>query len=188
MYTTVELVKSKVIDAQNVYWTFSDGHLRDNIALVDTVDIIEALDWCDDEDTALYDRRFDELEKVYADNTYNYNCNVSSDINWETAKVFDVYVTRVMFHLGGDIRGNYSEYLYFEHDDEDEFCRAVDDVCGNEVKKVIDDIEIYFSPRALTECIDVYCPKYDCSTYCYNFEITDEVANDVLQEILKDYE
>lgn len=189
MYTNIELVKSEVINAQKTYWTFStDGHMRDDIALVDTVNIIEALDWCDDGTAAIYDEYFDTLEKVYTDNTYNFSGKVSSDINWETAKTVSGYVTRAMFHLGGDMRTNYTKYLYFEHDSSEGFIIAVNDVEGNEVEKKVDDIEIYFLPWAFTQGIDVYCPKYDCGTYCYDFEITDELANDVLQEMLEDYE
>ena len=65
-------------------------------------------------------------EEVCGDNTYNYGIRVQNDFSWTTFKVTDdEYHTLVMFHRGGDIRGNYTDYMVLKFDNVDGFSEAL---------------------------------------------------------------
>lgn len=125
----------------------------------------------------------DEIyEMGKSDNTYNYNCNISNDIDWCEADT-DAYgkIAMMKFHIAGDICGNYTdeiflklgkygslmEYLYEKYDDVIREYKPIT-VDGKEYSVEIDafreDVEV-----------EIYDEGWD-SISCYTNEKEDIIA------------
>lgn len=117
MNKKAEVIKSLKVCrvGENRPWIYNeDGSLKNNIALIDAVELIDCIDFLDETDVPI--ELFETEEIIDCGNTYNWGGKITNDINWETIHANGVYYTRLMFHRCGDVRGNYTDYLYLETD------------------------------------------------------------------------
>lgn len=118
----IEQVKAARIGA-NRPWIFTeDGKIADNVMCCEVLDVLEELkkyeisvsdEWIED---------FKNNPKVKGDNTYNWNGNISNDLNMDYMENDDgEEIMLIMVHLYGDIRGGYSDYFAVKFDNMYEF-------------------------------------------------------------------
>lgn len=104
-------------------WIFNeDGKIADNVMCCEVLDVLEELkkyeinvsdEWIED---------FKRNPKVKGDNTYNWNGNISNDLNLDYMENDDgEEIILIMVHLYGDIRGGYSDYFAVKFDSIYEF-------------------------------------------------------------------
>lgn len=130
LISNLENVKKEIQGAregEHTAWIFKDGKLADNVILVDALEVIDAFA----ENIVNVDKMpSDAQEKLVnfirdnvkdCNNTYNFNGKISNDIDYNIAKIGNYYYILAMFHLGGDIRGNYTDYLLLKFEDVDDF-------------------------------------------------------------------
>ena len=102
----------------NKAWIFNDeGKIADNVMCCDVLNILDELKEYEINVSDKWIENFRKNEKTKGDNTYNYNCNISNDLNMDylTTKD-DEEIILFMVHLYGDIRGGYSEYFVVKFD------------------------------------------------------------------------
>lgn len=171
-------------------WIFDDeGNLKDNICCVNTLDIIDSLNWISDENEIAYlDSIVDDCEYLAWENTYNWNANVTHDIDVRFIEHNDEVIACAKFHISGDVRANYTDYLYFncggagwanKSNATMEFWYALDDIeCAAGKEFTYDGYTFCFEPKATTEDIFVYEYVTGANFEIYNFEITEDVLKD----------
>ena len=125
------------------------------------------------------------------DNTYNYGCNISNDIDWCEADT-DAYgkIAMMKFHIAGDVRGNYTDEIFLKLGDcdglmeylymQDEYSNIITDhatveVDGKEYSVDIDPfkegVEVYD-----TETWDNVCTCYDVEKSAVEAKIEEETG------------
>lgn len=130
LISNLENVKKEIQGAregEHAAWIFKDGKLADGIIAVDAFEVIDAFA----ENIVNADKMpLKTQEKLVnficenaetSGNTYNYNSPITNDMNYNIIKIGGYYYVLVMFHLGGDIRGNYTDYLLLKFEDVDDF-------------------------------------------------------------------
>lgn len=124
------------------------------------------------------------------DNTYNHNGRPQNDINWQTFrnKKDGNYYVVMSFHLGGDIRGNYTDDIVLKFDYDTQFYKVLDELRWELRFDFEHKGKVYeMCPQVFDECLEVY----DCETEDYIFDIftvNDEDTHDLLDEKLKEKE
>ena len=67
-------------------------------------------------------------------NTCNWGARVQNDIQGYTFKMNDGrYLLILAFHIGGDIRGNYTDFIALKFDYDLEFDDIIRDICDNDL-------------------------------------------------------
>lgn len=143
---------------------YKDGKLADNILLVDTLEVIEAFaknvinldNMPAEEQEKLIDFICDNAE--VNGNTYNCNGKITNDMNYNIVKIGNYYYAVIMFHLGGGIRGRYTDYLLLKFEDVDDFFSingkyGFDKVINNEYYADIDIFSNTYEVRSRVEGI-----------------------------------
>lgn len=93
-------------------WIFDEnGNMREDILVGDVLPLLEELkeyeiDISDDEI-----KEFINDKKTKGDNTYNWNANISDDLQIHSQEFDDELTLVIAVHLRGDIRANYSDYF-----------------------------------------------------------------------------
>lgn len=129
------------------------------------------------------------VESFGGDNTYNHCGRPQNDINWETFKLNDDRFWVVLaFHIGGDIRGNYTNEIVLEFEYDTQFLEVLDEITS-EYSLYFDlkvDNKIYeLAPHILDECLEVYDRITD--DYIYHiFGIDDEEVTEQIREQRKE--
>lgn len=120
-----------------------------------------------------------EIVEENHDNTYNWNSPISNDldfIKYKNVETDEVYI-KMMVHLGGDPRGNYTDYILLKFNDEWEYMDAFYENSYNGC--VIGSKSIYF------ENVEYKGNLYNISVDSYwhgelaTYYITDEHNNEV---------
>ena len=93
-------------------WIFdNNGNIKDDVLVCDVLPLLENLREYEIEISNLeIDKYLENKDYLSADNTYNWSCNISNDLNWN---IFErennqTNIAIIMVHLYGDIRGGYS--------------------------------------------------------------------------------
>lgn len=116
------------------------------------------------------------LENFRGDNTYNHSGRPQNDFNWQTFKIEkDKYWVVLMFHIGGDIRGNYTDEILLEFEYDTQFLEVIQDLGQN--YDLTFDLEVKGKTYAITpfvfdECLEVYDSETD--DYIYHIFGTDD--------------
>lgn len=125
-----------------------------------------------------------ELES--SGNTYNFGGKVQNGIQWHQYVVDDNYIVLVSFHIGGDTRGNYTDYAVLEFDYDNQFLEVLNDVSYNSGLMFtlnVDGLDYTILPLALSEALDVYCNDTDNNIYdiigINDEEVTEEIREKV---------
>lgn len=89
-------------------WIYTeDGKLREDVFCADVIPILEEIDEyeCDSE---FIDKIWNSDEESCG-NTYNWNANITNDLDWKTVSINGELFTVIRVHLVGDIRLGYSD-------------------------------------------------------------------------------
>lgn len=148
--------------------------------------------WFNSYDEFNYFEDLEGAEYLGGDNTYNHTGNVQNDFQWHTFKLKDdVYIVLIAFHIGGDIRGNYTDYAVLEFDYEvgfEEF--MISDISyenGLCFDLDVDGENYEITPLAFDECVEVY--NGDTDDYVYGvWGNTDEDVKDMIRrKVIEEY-
>ncbi len=126
MKTRLENVIEQVKAArtgQNKPWIFTkDGKVADNVMCCEVLDVLEELKRYEISVSDEWIESFRKNPKVKGDNSYNWNGNISNDLNMNWIENNDgEEIMLIMVHLYGDIRGGYSDYFAVKFDSMYEF-------------------------------------------------------------------
>lgn len=180
--TIDEIIKDlkEVRKSKNRAWIIDDnGNIRDDAIVGDVIPLLEDMKEYEVEpsEDAEYILKLVVEDYDKSDNTYNYSCNVSNDINWNEKHIDGEDYVAIMVHRFGDVRGNYTDYVLLN--------ATMDDIFNMESVYQIKDINDRYSA---TICLfsNEYS-VYDC--YEEN-EVGDYYENDrdVLLEELENRE
>ena len=113
------------------------------------------------------------LGEFKCDNTYNWNCNISHDMDFkicdEDHSIDEYCYVAIQFHRSGDVRGNYTDYALYRFDSFSEFVEVVETAeyenCGGEL--VVDGQTWVITPRIFEEHIECYCVETCDVEYLY---------------------
>lgn len=84
-------------------WIFDEnGNLREDVLVGDVIPLLEELKEYEIDITD---------EETKGDNTYNWNANISNDLQIHSQEYDDKITMVIAVHLRGDIRANYSDYF-----------------------------------------------------------------------------
>ena len=101
-------------------WIFDEkGNVKDSVICGEVLGLLEELKSYEINVSDKWIDNFLSNSKVKGDNTYNYNACISNNINFNylvTDDGSEIFV--IMVHLGGDIRGNYTNYFAVKFDDD----------------------------------------------------------------------
>lgn len=136
------------------------------------------LDW-------FIDNGYINVNKSKCDNTYNWDCNITNDIDYRLYyNEFDGDVLiELKIHKSGDIRINYTNNVLLKFEDEDAFFQALQE--NNYIMDTIeiDDIEYSIFASFFDEYVIVY-PLEDESNEKYIYEYEYEY---IIDEIKKEF-
>lgn len=132
--------------------------------------------------------REEKAEYMGSDNTYNHSSNVQNDFQWHTFKINDKYIVLLAFHIAGDIRGNYTDFIVLEFEYDTEFLEVMNDI-PYEYGLIFDlevDNKIYeINPLPFDENLEVYDREVDeniYGIYCVNDEeVTEQIREKILE-------
>ena len=127
------------------------------------------------------------------DNTYNHCGKVQNDFQWHTFKMLDEedkYIVLLAFHIAGDIRANYTDYIVLEFDYEIGFEELMNEISyeyGLTFDLEIDGKIYEITPFVFDECLEVYDREKD--NYIYGiFGTDDEEVTEQIREKLNEIE
>lgn len=115
----VQSVIDELKEGRKGAWIFDENsNVKADVYTFDAVKILEVLkDSGDVIEQGFYDPEDfrDNAERM--DNTYNYNCNISNDMDWcEGVDNHGERVAMLKFHIAGDVRGNYTDEIFVNID------------------------------------------------------------------------
>ena len=160
-------------------WIFSDdGRIADNVMCCEALDVLEELKKYEISVSDEWIERFRNNPKVKGDNTYNWNGNISNDLNMNYMENSDgEEIMLIMVHLYGDIRSGYSDYFVVKFDSMYDFYELDSAIQVKEVNDhMVADLNIF------SELYNVYDYNKEedvGSFYCLELE-------DLLEEIEKE--
>lgn len=111
----------------------------------------------------------ENMENFAGDNSYNHNGNIYRDIDFMTCETKDgKYLVAIQTHIGGDVRGNYTDSFLLEFDFDTQFYEVIDDFCRDECGFILyyDNKEFYVTPYVFSEDLDVQNASYDEDISC----------------------
>ena len=154
----------KSVDRNGHAWIFdADGNIRDDVICGDVIPFLEELkeyevEFDDDE----HEKRAIDLILTHATNrwnTYNWNANISHNIDVAELEICGYTYMAIMVHRYGDVRANYTDRFVVRFDDEYEW------------------FELESRMHYKTICDGRYCIDIDIMSECYNVYDWDEFDN-----------
>ena len=93
-------------------WIFDEnGNIREDVLVGDVIPLLEELKEYEIDTTDEEIEEFINDEETKGDNTYNWNANISNDLQIHSQEYDDEITMVIAVHLRGDIRGGYSDYF-----------------------------------------------------------------------------
>lgn len=93
-------------------WIFDEnGNIREDVLVGDVIPLLEELKEYEIDITDEEIEEFINDEETKGDNTYNWNANISDDLQIHSQEYDDEITMVIAVHLRGDIRGGYSDYF-----------------------------------------------------------------------------
>lgn len=109
---------------ENRPWIYDEyGQVNNDVLTCDVLPLLNNLfEYEIEMSNSEINKFLDEIEPISCENTYNWNANISNDINWRIYKR-DGYtnIAIIAVHLYGDIRGGYSDYFVISLGDYESF-------------------------------------------------------------------
>ena len=111
--SVIEEIKA-VRKGKNRAWIFDEeGNIRNDVFVIDIIPLLNEMAKREEEVEmpSIYEGLVEHFFNDYdiADITYNYNCNISNDIDYRVTKGEYSNWALIKVHLCGDIRANYSD-------------------------------------------------------------------------------
>lgn len=149
--TSIDEVIKTVKQYGTSSWVWENGEISKDALVCNIFPILEDAKQFEIE---LSEDEFRDIEEDYdtADNTYNYGCKISNELDWREKKGVGCIVK---VHLAGDVRGNYTDYFAVE---------SMDDIFG---------LDSTFQPKEIT---DRYIA--DLNAFSEYYEVYDTVTQD----------
>lgn len=112
-------------------------------------------------------------------NTYNVSGNIMHDFEYRTYEMKDhTYYVAIQVHRGGDIRGNYTDFVLFKFDYVEQWFEVIEDISREKCSGVreVDNKHYYYDISIFSEYLEVYCEETqeDFGIYAYDDESFDE--------------
>lgn len=127
---------------------------------------------------------FDYMESIdedfKGDNTYNWGANIDRDLDIRVARKGDSMWCGFKIHRGGDVRGNYTDWIVMRFDEEYGYYDAEYEL-DNAFDIEVDGKTYTIMPR-LTEYHDCYCVEDGDSTELIIDDLTDEECVKAIRE------
>ena len=93
-------------------WIFDEnGNIREDVLVGDVIPLLEELKEYEIDITDEEIEEFINDEATKGDNTYNWNANISNDLQIHSQEYDDEITMVIAVHLRDDIRANYSDYF-----------------------------------------------------------------------------
>lgn len=132
-----------------------------------------------------------EMDYFIGDNTYNWSGKIDFDLDfrsWEGND--DNYYVAIQVHLGGDIRGNYSDFCLLKFDCEDDFYETIENFTNENCyfEYEFKGYTFYIVPSIFSEYLYVECMELDLQTDGTIWASTDEDLEEQLDKWLTDNE
>jgi hypothetical protein len=134
----------------------------------------------------------EDYEYLGGDNTYNHSGNVQNDFQWHTfknKKVNDDYIVLIAFHLGGDMRGNYTDYIVLQFEYEERFLEVMSELSyeyGLTFDLEVDNKTYEITPLVFDECLEVRDIETDDFIYHIWANTDEEVIEQIREQVEKE--
>lgn len=138
-----------------------------------------------------YFTNLEGAEYLGGDNTYNHSGNVQNDFQWHTIRLEDdSYIVLLSFHISGDIRANYTDYIVLEFDYDTQF----EEIFGGDVSYEncgfilnIFGLEYSVTPLCFDECVEVYDYQTEENIYGVWGNTDEDVRPSIIKQVMKEY-
>ena len=199
-YTTIENLKKEfgeMIGKEVGYGYFRhiESDVEENELTISIFDVLDSLEQFEITKKEMYDSDEEEyfeydMEEYFekgldegwlvekcADNTYNWNSPISHHINFEVYHNLEEgnYIVRFRVHRYGDVRYNYSDWVYLECNSDYDFLEAL--MCGKWIEVEMD---------GKTYCISIEVTSDEIRLESYENEEYEEIFGDDRDTILEE--
>ena len=108
---------------ENKPWIYDEyGQVNNDVLTCDVLPLLNNLFEYEIEMSNSEIQKYLESDYYSAENTYNWNSNISNDLDWKIYKRSGMSnIAIIMVHLYGDIRGGYSDYFVISLGDYESF-------------------------------------------------------------------
>lgn len=187
--TKIEDVKKYLEGTYNIKENELTVDIMDILNVLEPYEIINGIIWDKEEETD-YEYYIDDyleigldegwIEEIIADNTYNWNAPLINHIDFRTYydNHEDEYIVTFRVHCGrGDVRVEYSEWMYLKFNYEEEFLELFLE-CSKSVEVELNDEIYYVEVNALSDEINLF--KYE-NGYCK--DVCDDDLSNEMEEL-----
>lgn len=175
---------------ENNTWIFdNNGNVKENILVYDILPLLESLKEYEIEISNSEIQKYLESDYYSAENTHNWNANISNDLIWKIYKrdgMSNIAIIMVNLYGYGDIRNGYSNYFVISIKDYDsllEFFSYEDFKCTMQFKELNENYVAEYD--MFSESIEVYDKNEEDIGSFYKIkkdELLKEVENTILKE------
>ena len=182
-YTTIENLKKEFREmiGKEVgygYFRHTESDVEENELTISIFDVLDSLEAFEITKKEMYDSEEEEyfeydmgeyfekgLEEGFliecgADNSYNWNSPISHHINFEIYHDIEgSYIVRFRVHRYGDVRCNYTDWVYLEFSWEDEFLEVLMEECSKCIDVEMDGKQYYVTIEVLSD--EIRLESYD---------------------------
>lgn len=139
-----------------------------------------------------YFKSLEGVKYLGGDNTYNHSGNVQNDFQWNTFKLNNnCYIVLLAFHIAGDIRGNYTDYIVLEFD----YKIGFEEYIGGEIcyeYGLTFDLDVFgktftITPMAFDEHQEVYDREEDDNIYGIWGNNDEDVKSLIIEKTMQEY-
>ena len=182
-YTTIENLKKEFREmiGKEVgygYFRHTESDVEENELTISIFDVLDSLEAFEITKKEMYDSEEEEyfeydieeyfekgldegfLTECGADNSYNWNSPISHHINFEIYHDIEgSYIVRFRVHRYGDVRCNYTDWVYLEFSWEDEFLEVLMEECSKCIDVEMDGKQYYVTIEVLSD--EIRLESYD---------------------------
>ena len=182
-YTTIENLKKEFREmiGKEVgygYFRHTESDVEENELTISIFDVLDSLEAFEITKKEMYDSKEEEyfeydIEEYFekgldegfliecgADNSYNWNSPISHHINFEIYHDIEgSYIVRFRVHRYGDVRCNYTDWVYLEFSWEDEFLEVLMEECSKCIDVEMDGKQYYVTIEVLSD--EIRLESYD---------------------------
>lgn len=162
---------------ENKPWIFDDdGNVKDDVLCCEVLDILNELKEYEINVTDEWIDNFKYNNNLNGGNTYNWNSNISNDLNFDYIENNNEVIMLIKVHLFGDIRCGYSDYFVVKFDD---VCQFYELDSVTQTKNIGNNMVAF---------LDVFREEYNVYDYEKGYDIGYFYAlelSDLLEEIKK---
>ena len=182
-YTTIENLKKEFREmigkeVGHGYFRHTESDVEENELTISIFDVLDSLEAFEITKKEMYDNKEEEyfeydIEEYFekgldegfliecgADNSYNWNSPISHHINFEIYHDIEgSYIVRFRVHRYGDVRCNYTDWVYLEFSWEDEFLEVLMEECSKCIDVEMDGKQYYVTIEVLSD--EIRLESYD---------------------------